>query len=130
MSRLPQRTETGYTLENLIVVGLPPRQSQILLMRAIGLTAKEIATLLQCSSANVEQSIKTLFYKMKANSSSELVTKAFISRTLRMLSFALFFIGVFGLNPPDSSTNLRIPRTRTTQAARIHRSGNNKKLWS
>lgn len=91
MSPLPQRTERGYTLGNLIVEGLPPRQSQILLMRALGLTAKEIASALQCSASNVEQGINILFFKLKANSSSELVTKAFISKTLRMLSFALFF---------------------------------------
>lgn len=130
MSPLPQRTEKGYTLGNLIVEGLPPRQSQILLMRALGLTAKEIASALQCSASNVEQGINILFFKLKANSSSELVTKAFLSQTLRMLSFALFFVGVFGINPPDSTTNVRITRTRTTQTARIQRSGNNKKLWS
>ncbi|QEY15495.1 hypothetical protein D0C16_05600 [Cellvibrio sp. KY-GH-1] len=129
MRPLPQRTETGYTLGNLIVEGLPPRQSQILLMRALGLTAKEIASTLQCSAANVEQAINILFFKLKANSSSELVTKAFLSQTLRMLSFALFFVGIFGINPPDSNTNVRIPRTRTTQTARIQRGGNNKKLW-
>lgn len=132
MNALPTRTDTGYCLGNLVAEGLPPRQSQVLLMRALGHSVKEIAETMNCSAANVQQAITNLFFKLGANSSHELVTRAFISDHLRKLSCAALFLFAFALNPAEHSTMARNSRTqqRPTQSARVQRGSNNKKLWS
>lgn len=129
-AQLPTRTETGYCLGNLLAEGLPPRQSQILLMRASGASIKSIAQTLQCSAANVQQGINNLFYKLNAHSSHELITKAFLRNYLKTFAVMLFLTSIFGTNPPDQNTPLRTGRIRTTQQMRTQRGGNNKKLWS
>lgn len=126
---LPTRTDSGYSFGSLVAEGLPPRQSQILLMRASGLSIKAIAQALQCSCANVQQGIKNLFFKLDAHSSPELITKAFANKTLRMLSLATaVFLGGFGAQLTDHNTIARLSRTRTTQHLRINRS-TNRKTW-
>ncbi len=128
-TQLPQRTAKGYSFGSFAVEGLPPRQSQILLMRASGASVKSIAQTLQCSAANVQQGINNLFYKLNAHSSHELITKAFLRNYLKTFAVMLFLTSMFGTNPPDQNTPLRTGRIRTTQQMRAHRGSNNKKLW-
>lgn len=87
------RTETGYQLGQLHAADLSPRQSQVLLLRANGLQAKQCAEQLNCSTNNVRKLLAELFYKLRVKSSAELITKAFEKGHLRFLS-TLFFIGL------------------------------------
>lgn len=76
------RTQTGYAIENLHATNLPARQSQILLLIAKGRTEPEIANELNCSKNTIRGQKKTLFYKFRADSSTELVTNAFAKKNL------------------------------------------------
>lgn len=72
----------GYQLGHLVVDGLPPRQAQILLCCAHGMKEKEAAAALNCTASNINAIKQTLFYKFGANSTPELITKAFMSNFL------------------------------------------------
>jgi DNA-binding CsgD family transcriptional regulator len=80
------RTENGYALNGLECVGLPRAQSHALLLRAQGRSFADAAEALGCSIQNVKNAIATLFYKLRADSSPELVTRAFESGFLRLLT--------------------------------------------
>jgi DNA-binding CsgD family transcriptional regulator len=80
------RTENGYALNGLECVGLPRAQSHALLLRAQGRSFADAAEALGCSIQNVKNAIATLFYKLRADSSPELVTRAFESGFLRVLT--------------------------------------------
>lgn len=126
-----QRTETGYQCEHLHVSGLAPRLSQVLLLRALGKSIREIAQLLGCSTANIKQAISTLFFKLDADSTPELITRAFQNGYLRFLSiFAALFIGLFATAVIDNhNMAARVSRAPRTQLARAQRNGNNNKLF-
>lgn len=83
------RTATGYAYNGLEAVGLPPRESQALLLRANGKTGPQCAEIMGCSPANIANRISNLFYKLRADSTPELITKAFKSGTLRFLAMML-----------------------------------------
>ncbi len=128
MSSPTKRTETGYQCEHLHVSGLAPRLSQVLLLRALGKSIGEIAQLLGCSTANIKQAINTLFFKLNADSSPELITRAFQNGYLRFLSiFAALFVGLFATAFIDNHMAARISRAPRHQTARVQqRNGNNK----
>lgn len=130
MSTPTQRTETGYQCGKLHTTGLPPRLSQVLLLRASGKSIRECAQLLGCSIANIKQAVTALFFKLDVDSSTELITRAFESGYLRFLSiFAALFIGLFATAVIDNNNfAARISRAPRTQFARAQRNGNNHKL--
>lgn len=72
-----KRTKTGFQLENLLATGLPPRCSQVLLLRAKGLTVTDTAQQLGCGAETVKNRIKDLFYKLKARNTAEAIINAF-----------------------------------------------------
>ncbi len=80
-----KRIESGYQLGNLTVENLPPRQAQILLCCVHGLTEKAAALLLNCSAKNINAIKSTLMYKFDAHSTAELVGKAFIAKSIKIL---------------------------------------------
>lgn len=83
------RTEHGYAYNGLEAIGLPPRESQALLLRASGKTGPQCAAIMGCSAANIANRISNLFYKLRADSTPELITKAFKSGTLRFMAIML-----------------------------------------
>lgn len=125
MNRQPRilRTDTGYQYGNLHASGLTPRESQVLLMRAQGLQMKQCAHQLDCSVTNIRKLLSALFYKLRATSSTELVTKAFERGNLKFLSI-LFFIGLClsgSIMADNPNSMMRTGRGRTT-TIRIQRS--------
>lgn len=127
MSSPTTRTETGYQHGTLHVSGLAPRLSQVLLLRASGKSQKECAQLLGCSEANVKQALSTLFFKLKADSSPELITRAFQNGYLRFLSiFTALFISLSSPVQVDNhNLNARFTRAPRHQTARAQRNGRN-----
>jgi DNA-binding CsgD family transcriptional regulator len=120
-----KRTANGYQLAGLEAVGLPPRESQALLLKAEGKSTKDIAKIMNCSTSNIVHRIENLFFKLRANSTPELITKAFKNNTLRFLSLllALFIgIGAPGLTDENSKYTARAgrvrPRSRTATRAK------------
>lgn len=81
-----KRTKTGYQLENLLATGLPPRCSQVLLLRAKGLTISATAKQLGCGAETVKNRIKDLFYKLKAHNTAEAIDHAFNSGNLHRVN--------------------------------------------
>jgi DNA-binding CsgD family transcriptional regulator len=122
------RTDTGYQIGQLHATGLTPRQSQVLLLRAEGNQVKQCAHALNCSSANVRQLLAELFYKLRANSSHELIARAFQAGHLRFLSvFALIGLCLCGNATNDNPNELaRIGRSRSSLSVRLQRSGSKK----
>jgi len=127
MSTPTQRTATGYQCGKLHVTGLPPRQSQVLLLRALGNSRSECAQLLGCSIANVSGIMRTLFFKLHADSSAELITRAFENEYLRFLSifFAIVF-GFLGDNLTDQNAIARVVRHRQSTQQRTRTSARNR----
>jgi DNA-binding CsgD family transcriptional regulator len=113
-----QRCESGYQLGHLVAQNLPPQQSQVLLMRASGMPHAQCAQVLGCSLSNIRNIVTTLFYKLHANSSPELITRAFENNYLRFLSlFFAVLLGCLGNTLTDQS----IARTGRPTAARTQR---------
>jgi DNA-binding CsgD family transcriptional regulator len=115
-----KRIENGYQLGKLAAMGLPPRESQALLLAANGLSQNESATLMNCSAANIKGRLTNLFYKVSANSKAELITKCFENGILRFLSICLaIHIGIAA--PGDyqfTRTRVRVARTPVKQEMR------------
>lgn len=123
------RTDNGYKCDSLHATGLSTRQSQVLLLRALGKPIAECAQELNCSQSNIKQLITALFYKLRANSSQELVTRAFQSGHLQFLSvFVAIFLGIFASNLPDHNLAARIGRGRTSAQLRIQRNPKNNQV--
>jgi DNA-binding CsgD family transcriptional regulator len=122
------RTDTGYQIGQLHATGLTPRQSQVLLLRAEGNQVKQCADALNCSSANVRQLLTELFYKLRANSSHELIARAFQAGHLRFLSvFVLIGLCLCGNATNENPNDLaRIGRSRSSLTLRLQRNGNRK----
>ncbi|WP_039913131.1 LuxR C-terminal-related transcriptional regulator [Cellvibrio mixtus] len=125
-----ERTETGYQCGDLHTSGLPPRQCQVLLLRARGNSISECAQLLCCSPANIKQAITALFLKLHADSTPELITKAIRNGYLQLRSifFVSFMCFLSALQADDNGINARVSRTTRTQTARAQRAGKNKSL--
>lgn len=71
------KTGNGYLCGNLQCTGLTPRESQALLLRAQGLSIADCASTMQCGTSNVQDRIINLFYKLRVDSTLELITKSF-----------------------------------------------------
>ena len=108
------KTQEGYQLGNMLASGFSPRECQVLLMRAQGLSVKAIANAYNCSLNNIKSALSNMFLKTGAHNSTELITKAMQSGKLRFLSLliALFF----GLIPPTDHQYF----ARNTRPARTH----------
>lgn len=130
MSSPTKRTDDGYQCDDLHVSGLPPRLSQVLLLCAKGLSLAEIAQLLNCSIANIKQAKNTLFLKLRADSTAELLMNAMRYGHLKIRSFFLVSLMCFlsALQADDNGINARVSRTTRTQTARAQRAGKNKNL--
>lgn len=104
------RTEDGYKLGNLVATGLAPRESQALLLRASGFSVDATAKAMNCGRSNVQDRIVNLFYKLHANSTTELVTKAFQHGFLKFLTLVLA-VQLSAASPDDN----KFSRTRTAR---------------
>ncbi len=109
------RTETGYQLGKLHVSGLTPRESQALLLRATGLSLSDCAQAMGCGKASVQDRIVNLFFKLRVNSTPELITKAFENGFLRFLVL-LAAIHLGACEPSDT----KIARVRVSRAPARH----------
>ena len=69
-------------MNNLLAKNLPPRQAQTLLLCAHGMSAKESANAMSCSVSTINSNKNTLFYKLHANSTAEMIMKAFTEKFL------------------------------------------------
>jgi len=87
--------KNSYKFGNLVADKLPRLQAQTLLFCASGFSEKKSAAALNCSVSTVRDAKKTLFYKLSANSATELVTKAFASAYLRFASLLMAIIVSF-----------------------------------
>lgn len=74
-----QRTPNGYSLHGIEATGLPPRQSQILLTMANGMTQKAAAEALGCKQPSIRNATSALLYKLHAKNSAHAVANAFAS---------------------------------------------------
>lgn len=112
-----QRTENGYASGNLEVNSLPPRQAQTLLCCALGMTEKAAANELNCSQKNISAIKAALFFKLNANSTPDLITKAFTSKVLRMM--ALIAAVHLALIPQSHCTRLARVKTNLRPAREL-----------
>lgn len=131
MNRATERTETGYQCGDLHVTGLPRRLSQVLLLRASGNSIRKCAELMNCSDANIKQAVTELFFKLKADSTPELITTAIRDGYLQFRSFvfASCMCLLAAIQADDNNINARVARTTRTQSARTHRNHSNRKLF-
>lgn len=108
------RTPNGYAYNGMEATGLAPRESQALLLRASGKSGAEAASIMGCSTNNIKNLIGNLFYKTGANSSPELISRAFKSGFLRVLTLAAaLHTGAVMPNMPQHTDDLaRIVRIR------------------
>lgn len=129
MSSPTQRTATGYQCGDLHTTGLPPRQSQVLLLRASGKSVRECAQLLSCSADNIKQATQALFLKLHANSTPELITNAMRTGYLQLRSFFFVsFMCFLSVLQADDGIHARVSRTTRTKTARAQRAGKNKNV--
>ena len=113
------RTETGYQLGKLHVSGLAPRESQALLLRATGLSINACAQAMNCGKANVQDRIVNLFFKLRVNSTPELITKAFENGFLRFLVLlAAIHLGACEQNDKKFS-RVRVSRAPIRQELKV-----------
>jgi len=103
----------SYQFGNLIADKLPRLQAQTLLFCANGFSEKKSAASLNCSPSTVRNAKQTLFYKLGASSSTELITKAFTNAYLRIASiFMAILISIGTPATDDNSAIVRAGRTR------------------
>lgn len=116
-----ERTEAGYRLGNLEAVGLPPRQSQTLLLLASGLSRQAAADALGCKSATIRNHATALLHKLKAANMVGLVTIAFARGNLSIVkTVAVLMLVLHASIAPHTGSDdqpLR-PRTRSSTRAR------------
>jgi DNA-binding CsgD family transcriptional regulator len=79
------KTDAGYQLGNLLAVDLTKRQAETLLLCARGKSENEAACELECSANRISQLKCALFNKLNANSTPELITRAFEEGNLQFL---------------------------------------------
>jgi DNA-binding NarL/FixJ family response regulator len=79
-----QRTEAGYKAQHWEATGLPPRASQVLVLRALGLTCAETATELGCGTETIKNRIKDLYYKLQARNNAQLINNAIVAGKLKI----------------------------------------------
>lgn len=114
----------SYKYGNLIAAKLPRLQAHILLFCASGFSEKKSAAALACSVSNVRQAKQALFYKLHANSGTELITKAFASAYLRFASFLIaMFIAIAAPAINDHNAIARAGRTRPATQYRARTNG-------
>ena len=123
--RIPD--ENGYKYNNLIAEKLPRLQAQTLLFCACGFSEKKSAAVLNCSVSTVRHAKQALFFKLSANTGTELITKAFANAYLRFASFliAIFIcVGAPAIN--DHNAIARAGRTRPSNQLRTRSGGKTK----
>jgi len=79
-----QRTEQGYKAAHWEATGLPPRASQVLVLRALGFTCAETAEELGCGTETIKNRIKDLHYKLKARNNAQLINNAIVAGNLKI----------------------------------------------
>lgn len=119
------RTDTGYQLGKLHASGLSPRECQTLLLRATGASISECALELNIGKSSVQDRVTNMFFKLRADSTPELITKAFQNGFLKFLT--LLAVIHLGAATPDNHSFTRVRHTRT-HFARIQVRNNNKEF--
>jgi DNA-binding CsgD family transcriptional regulator len=115
-----KRTAEGYEFNGLVVSGFAPQESRVLLLRAAGFNVKECSRNLNCGVQAIKSRTSNLFYKLGANSTPELIVKAFKSGHLRLLTLMLaLHVSLFA--PFLDSQRDVIARTGRTRPRPTHR---------
>lgn len=118
------QTENGFQCGNLAVENLPKCQALVLMFCALGLSEKKIAIVMGCSQGNIKQAKQNLFFKLRANNTTEAVAKAFAAAYLRALSLLIaLFIGTAATTIADNHNAMaRLNRTRPSSNLRARNS--------
>lgn len=119
-----QRTPNGYSLHGIEATGLPPRQSQILLTMANGMTQKAAAEALGCKQPSIRNATSALLYKLHAKNSAHAVANAFASGNLKIIkTIAVLAVALHTCIAPYTSDdeNQQLIRPRSRQTLRIRR---------
>lgn len=120
------RTEAGYSLGGLEAVNLPPRQSQVLLCIANDMTAKEAAELLECSQGNIYQRQESLHWKLNTHRQGGLISAAFQSGVLRIMTLLLAGFISTGFTPELEANEINNHTDSDSQRVRFrNRPGRN-----
>lgn len=104
-----ERTEKGYSYNGLEAIGLAPQESRALLLRAAGNSIADCAKILGCSNNNVSARLNNLFFKLRVNSTSELIGTAFKTGALRTLMLLAALHCVVAM-PSLSENNEKVAR--------------------
>jgi DNA-binding NarL/FixJ family response regulator len=80
------RTEKGYQAQQWEATGLPPRASQVLILRALGLTCAQAANELGCGTETIKNRIKDLYYRMRAHNTAQLINNAIAAGNLKIVN--------------------------------------------
>lgn len=117
------RTKNGYRLGNFEATGLPPRQSQILLALANGLTQKAAAEALGCKQPSIRNTTSTLLFKLHATNTVNAVANAFASGNLHVVKAILvLFVAMHTSIAPYTTDGDQQPlRPRSRPTVRIRR---------
>lgn len=119
-----KRTRDGYEHNGLHVSGLAPRESHALLLRAQGMSYQRCAAVMNCTPKAVKARINNLFYKFNADSTPDLITRAFKSGALRLLT--LLIAMHISISAPFFQTHkdvvARSQRTRTRSSSNAKKS--------
>lgn len=111
------------------VTGLPPIQAAVLEMRAEGCTYRECARRLNCSTANIKQAVSTLFFKLHADTTQELIINAIRKGYLELRSiFIAGLMCLLSVIQVNDGINARVSRTTRTQSIRAARGGKQRSL--
>lgn len=126
------RTNDGYAFNGLNVSGLAPRESQVLLLRAAGMSINACSEALNCGTQAIKSRMNSLFYKLQADNTPELITNAFKNGYLRfmVLLLAMHMSAVSPFIESQRDLVVRNQRNRTRCSQRIARSGRANRLYS
>jgi DNA-binding CsgD family transcriptional regulator len=114
----------------LAAMNLPRRQGQVAVYTAQGKSEKEMASLMNCSGANIRKIKRVLMDKVKAKNSRDFITRAFLTGHLRFLCLmTAVLISGSALTSADQTAFLRIARCRTNQSQRAQRNNNQANNW-
>jgi len=117
-----ERTKAGYRLGNLEAVGLPPRQSQTLLLLASGLSRQAAADALGCKTATIRNHATALLHKLNAANMVGLVTIAFVRGNLSIVkTIAVLMVVLHASFAPYISGDDQPLRPRSRSSARSRR---------
>ncbi len=113
-----KRTSNGYALGQLECVGLTPRESQALLLRAHGKSFTDAATIMHCSASSTKARISNIVFKLgiKSGKSAELIARAFVLGHLRLMTLLVMVATAhMSVAHPDTLNVIRTQRIARQQ---------------